>query len=83
MVLPLRAAIEEEALLSYSGMITNTFELLTDTRERLGSNIEAAAAKRDYWLAAANLTAAIYGGGAAAEAGGGDAALADAGGAEH
>lgn len=61
-VVPLRKTIEEEALLSYSGMITNTFELLIDTREKIASEIEAAEAKEDFWLAAANLTAAIYGG---------------------
>ncbi|MCB1469032.1 MAG: TolC family protein [Rhizobiaceae bacterium] len=70
-VLPLRRTIEEEALLSYSGMITNTFELLADIRLRLGSNLMEASARRDFWLADANLVAAVYGGGASAAAGGG------------
>lgn len=63
-VLPLRRTIEEEALLSYSGMITNTFELLADTRARLNSNLIEANARRSFWLADANLLASVYGGGA-------------------
>ncbi|WP_223412902.1 TolC family protein [Roseovarius aestuarii] len=77
-VLPLRQTIEEEALLSYNGMITNTFELLADTRARLNSNLMEANARRDFWLADANLVAAIYGGGAGA--GGGAAVASIAGG---
>lgn len=81
-VLPLRKAIEEEGLLSYNGMITNTFELLTDLRDQSASALEAANAKRDFWLAQENVNAAIYGGGAGSNvmsagaeiAGGGDAA---------
>lgn len=63
-VLPLRTVIEEESLLTYNGMITNTFELLADTRTRVEAVLLAVIAKRDYWLAAANLDAAIHGGGA-------------------
>ena len=83
-VLPLRRTIEEEGLLSYNGMITNTFELLADTRARLNSNLLESSARRDFWLADANMVAAVYGGGAAAggggESGGG---VADEGGAGH
>jgi outer membrane protein TolC len=61
-VVPLRKVVEEAALLSNNGMITNTFELLEDTRETLDAQLEAGDAKRDFWLAKANLTAAIYGG---------------------
>jgi outer membrane protein TolC len=83
-VLPLRRTIEEEGLLSYNGMITNTFELLADTQDRLNSNLMEASARRDFWLADANLVTAIYGGGAAASAGGeGEESAAVAGGAEH
>jgi outer membrane protein TolC len=64
-VLPLRKTVEEESLLSYNGMITNTFELLADTRDRLSSNQMEAAARKDFWLADANMRAAIHGGGAA------------------
>ncbi len=62
-LVPLRTTVEEESLLSYNGMITSTFELLTDTREKLSASLEAANAKRDFYVAQANLTAAIYGGG--------------------
>lgn len=83
-LVPLRKTVEEEALLSYSGMLTNTFELLTDTREMLGASLEAANAKRDFYVAQANLTAAIYGGGAGGGGGGGEgAAVAAGGGAGH
>ncbi|EEW58695.1 TolC family protein [Tritonibacter mobilis] len=83
-LVPLRKSIEEEGLLSYNGMITNTFELLTDVREKLGASLEAANAKRDFYLAQADLTAAIYGGGAGSTAGGAEGpTLAAGGGAGH
>jgi outer membrane protein TolC len=63
-VLPLRRIIDEESLLANNGMITSTFELLADVREGLGSQLDAAEAKHQFWLAAAGLDAAIYGGGA-------------------
>lgn len=65
-VLPLRVTIEEESLLTYNGMITNTFELLADTRARLEAVLLSVDARRDFWLAAVNLNAAIYGGGTGA-----------------
>ncbi|SLN76378.1 Outer membrane efflux protein [Roseovarius gaetbuli] len=71
-VLPLRQTIEEEALLSYNGMITNTFELLADTRARLNSNLTEASARRDFWQAEANLVAAVHGGGGGGAGSGGD-----------
>ena len=83
-VLPLRRTIEEEGLLSYNGMITNTFELLADTRARLNSNLLEASARRDFWLADANMVAAVYGGGASAGSGGSSGGgVADEGGAGH
>lgn len=63
-VLPLRKTIEEEGLLSYNGMITNTFELVEDTSARLESQILETEARRDFWVADTEMTAAIYGGGA-------------------
>ncbi|WP_341487934.1 TolC family protein [Pararhizobium sp. A13] len=68
-VVPLRTKIEEESLLTYNGMITNTFELLADSREKVNSILLAVNAKRDFWLAEANLAPAIYGGGAGAAGG--------------
>ncbi len=82
-LVPLRKSIEEEGLLSYNGMITNTFELLTDVREKLASSLEAANAKRDFWLAQANVGAAIYGGGAGSAPQGGGGEIAAGGGAGH
>ena len=83
-LVPLRKTVEEEGLLSYNGMITNTFELLQDTRETLSASLEAANAKRDFFMAQSNLTAAIYGGGAGSGGAGGEGAtLAAGGGAGH
>lgn len=61
-VLPLRRVIDEEALKSYNGMLSSTFELITDARERLDAEISYAEAKADYWRAEADMTAAIWGG---------------------
>jgi outer membrane protein TolC len=81
-LVPLRQTVEDEALLSYNGMITSTFELLTDVRQKLSASLEAANAKREFYLAQADLTAAIYGGGSDG-AGDTGATLAAGGGAGH
>ncbi len=62
-LVPLRIRVEEQSLLTYNGMITNTFELLTDTREKINAILLSVNAKRDFWLAEANLAPAVYGGG--------------------
>jgi outer membrane protein TolC len=83
-LVPLRKTVEDEGLLSYNGMITNTFELLTDVREKLSAELEAANAKREFFMAQADLTAAIYGGGAGSGGASGEGAtLAAGGGAGH
>jgi outer membrane protein TolC len=65
-------------------MITNTFELLTDVRGKLSAQLEAANAKREFYMAQADLTAAIYGGGAGSGSAGAEGAtLAAGGGAGH
>lgn len=79
-VVPLRTKIEEESLLTYNGMLTNTFELLADSREKVNSNLLAINAKRDFWLAEAGLAPAIYGGGAGASGGEAEVAAASGGG---
>ena len=61
-VLPLRKAIEDQSLLTYNGMITSTFELISDAREKIDSTMLAVNAKRDFWIAEANLAPVIYGG---------------------
>lgn len=78
-VIPLRTSIEEEAVLTYSGMITNTFELLADTRAKIDSIMLSLDAKREFWLADVALGTAIHGGGAGISTGGGggEAAAAD------
>jgi len=62
-VVPLRKVVEEEAVLTYNGMITSTFDLLDDTRARIAAIQQSVAAKRRFWLADINLDAAILGGG--------------------
>lgn len=71
-VVPLRAKIEAESLLTYNGMITNTFELLADTRAKISSITLSLNAKRNFWLASVDLGTVVHGGGTAA-GGGGDA----------
>ena len=82
-LVPLRTTVEEESLLSYNGMITSTFDLLTDARQKLAASLVAANAKRDFYIAQANVTAAIYGGGVAGGGGGEGAAVAAGGDAPH
>jgi len=83
-VLPLRKTIQEETLLHYSGMLIDVTRLITDARARILSNVEAINARRDFWIAATDLKAALVGGGILTGgdmgAGAGAAAGADAGG---
>jgi len=76
-VLPLRTLIEKESLLTYNGMITNTFELLADTRAKVAAVMLSVNAKQNFWLADVDLGTAVYGGGAG---GGNTAATAAPGG---
>jgi outer membrane protein TolC len=62
-VLPQRKVISEEMQLRASGMLVDPFQLLTETRARIDSNIAAIAAQRDFFIAAADLSAALSGGG--------------------
>lgn len=80
-VLPLRKIIAEESQLRYNAMLTDVFALLAEARQRIGSNMTAISAQRDFWIAHSNLKAAIVGGGAVAEGGGGPEIVAAAGGA--
>ena len=61
-VLPLRRKIDAESLKSYNGMLSSTFDLITDAREGLDAELSYAMAKADFWRAEAALTAAIWGG---------------------
>ncbi len=62
-VLPLRKIISEETLLRYNAMQIDVFSLLVEARQRILATITAIQAKRDFWLAAADLKAAVAGGG--------------------
>ena len=65
-VLPLRRTIAQETLLRYNGMLTDVFELLIETRERVAANVAAIEARRAFMLAEIDLRAAVIGGGASA-----------------
>ncbi len=60
-IVPLRKAIADEMLLKYNGMLIGVFELLADSREQIGSVIQAIDAQRDFWLADAALNATLLG----------------------
>ncbi len=84
-ILPLRKIISDETLLQYNGMLFDLGQLLIDARDRIASNGAAIEAQRDFWLAAADLHAAVVGGGVSGAAGesGGPLAAASAGGARN
>lgn len=80
-VLPLQKIIQEQATLQYSGMLVDVTTLITDARARILSNVDAIRARRDFWIAATDLKAALVGGGAGGgEAGGAAASAAPAAG---
>src|SRR5262249_15012501 len=61
-ILPLRRTIADETQLRYGAMQIDEFALLVEARQRINSTIAAVDAKRDFWLADAELRAAIVGG---------------------
>ncbi|WP_246776799.1 TolC family protein [Microvirga sp. VF16] len=63
-VLPLQKRIQDEATLQYSGMLVDVSQLIIDARTRILSNVDAINARRDFWIAATDLKAALVGGGA-------------------
>jgi outer membrane protein TolC len=72
-VLPLRQIVSQEVALRYSngvlageGMRVDLFKYLTDARVRIGATAAALEARRDFYLAAADLQAALSIGGGAA-----------------
>ena len=62
-VLPLRKIISDETLLRYNAMQIDVFALLAEARQRIAATTTAIGAKRDFWLASADLKAAVAGGG--------------------
>jgi outer membrane protein TolC len=61
-VLPLRKIIAEESQLRYNAMLIDVFPLLAEARQRIVSNLTYIAAQKDFWLAHADMRAAIIGG---------------------
>ncbi|QGZ43371.1 RND transporter [Pseudoduganella flava] len=60
-VIPLRKRLSDETLLRYNGMLVGTFELLADAREQTTAVAAAIAALKEYWIADADLEAALGG----------------------
>ncbi|MBI4365356.1 MAG: TolC family protein [Deltaproteobacteria bacterium] len=65
-VLPLRKIISDEMMLRYGAMQVDVFALLTESRQRIAASAAALDARRNFWLASADLSAAIVGGGSGA-----------------
>jgi len=63
-VLPLTSDISREMILRHNGMLVGPFELLEQARAQAGATARWQAALRDYWLADAQLAAALTGAGA-------------------
>lgn len=63
-VLPLRNTISDEMMLRYGAMQVDVFALLAEARQKIAVNGAAADALRDFWLASADLSAVVTGGGA-------------------
>ena len=74
----MQKTIQDEALLQYSGMLVDVSQLIIDARARILSNIDAINARRDFWIAATDLKAALVGGGAGGGGGSGGGAVAAA-----
>lgn len=62
-VLPLRDKISAETELQYNAMQVDAFVLLEAARAKAQAEVASIEAQRDFWLAAADLNAALLGGG--------------------
>lgn len=60
-VIPLRKRISDETLLRYNGMLASPFELLSDAREQAAAVHATIGALKEFWLAHADLEAALGG----------------------
>lgn len=60
-VIPLRQKIANETLLRYNGMLASPFELLADAREQAAAVHATIEAVKQFWLAEAELEAALGG----------------------
>jgi outer membrane protein TolC len=66
-VLPLRKIIGDESQLRFSAMQIDVFALLQEARQRIAALRAAIEAKRAFWLANTELSAAVNGGGSESE----------------
>jgi outer membrane protein TolC len=62
-VLPLRKTISEQTELQYNAMQIDAFTLLQTAREGDAAKVASIEAKRNFWLAATDLSVAVLGGG--------------------
>ncbi len=60
-VVPLQTTIFEQSSLQTNGMLSDVSQLIVDSRLRSTNNVAAILAKRDYFLAAVDLTATLRG----------------------
>jgi multidrug efflux system outer membrane protein len=60
-VMPLRKFINDEVVLRYNGMLLSVFDLLADARTQVMAARSAVEAKRDFWLADAELQTMLAG----------------------
>jgi outer membrane protein TolC len=77
-VLPLRETISAETELQYNAMQVDAFTLLETARANAAAKVASIEAKRDFWLAAVDLSAAVLGGGNLGQEGSTIVAAADA-----
>ena len=66
-VLPLRKTISEQTELQYNAMQIDAFTLLETARANAASKVASIEAKRNFWLAYADLSVAVLGGGSLSE----------------
>lgn len=78
-VLPQRQIIFDQSQLEANAMLIDVFSLLTEARQRIADNINGIEAKRNFWLANADLNVAILGGGHIGADGGSSNSLASGG----
>ncbi|WP_426212110.1 TolC family protein [Massilia sp. TWP1-3-3] len=60
-VIPLRKKVSDETLLRYNGMLVSVFELLADAREQASAVNSYIDALKEFWLAQADMEAALGG----------------------
>jgi outer membrane protein TolC len=79
-VVPLQNEILKQSLLQTSAGQTDVFVLVQDARTRILAQVAALNARREFWIADADLRAAIIGGGMAGRTDGAKAAASGSGG---